>query len=244
MAIRPGACEADRRRLSQQFHGIALDKEVLYGLAELARKSKCHLLVDEAYASLTYDEHAARVPSAASLGPQVVVVSSMSKVYGVPGIRIGWLCTTDAQLQLKFLAAKEQMCIGGSVLDDSLIAEQILARSDVLLRETRQDMQNRLSYVEAWVERQNGMVEWVHPQAGVMGLMRVRSDPRCVDGDAKQSVCDLCAQLLAEHGVYVGPRRCFEREEAIYFRLGSGWPMWYALEAGLKGIAKGLRSKQ
>ncbi|CAK1365432.1 unnamed protein product [Cercospora beticola] len=149
MAIRPGGCEADQRRLSQQFPGTALDTEVLYGLAELARKSKCHLLVDEAYASLTYDEPAARVPSAASLGPQVVVVSCMSKVYGVPGIRIGWLCTTDAQLQLKFLAAKEQMCIDGSVLDDSLIAEQILARSDVLLRETRQDMQNRLTYVEA-----------------------------------------------------------------------------------------------
>jgi len=48
----------------------------------------------------------------------VISVSSLSKTYGIPGIRIGWLITRDAALMETFLAAREQIGISGSTVDE------------------------------------------------------------------------------------------------------------------------------
>ncbi|RVD49579.1 aminotransferase class I/II-fold pyridoxal phosphate-dependent enzyme, partial [Mesorhizobium sp. M2D.F.Ca.ET.140.01.1.1] len=76
----------------------------------LTETSNCRLLVDETYRDLSYGR---RLPSAASLSPKAISVSSLSKAFGIPGIRVGWLITRDAALQEKFLAAKEQIGICG-----------------------------------------------------------------------------------------------------------------------------------
>ncbi|NGY84854.1 aminotransferase class I/II-fold pyridoxal phosphate-dependent enzyme [Bacillus megaterium] len=51
------------------------------------------------------------MPTAASLSPKVISVESLSKAYGLPGIRIGWLATQDSDLKEAFLATKEQISI-------------------------------------------------------------------------------------------------------------------------------------
>ena len=57
----------------------------------------------------------------------MICVSSLSKTYGLPGIRIGWLVTRDRALRDRFLAAKEQILICGSLVDET-IALQALRR--------------------------------------------------------------------------------------------------------------------
>jgi aspartate/methionine/tyrosine aminotransferase len=98
-------------------------------LAELAAAHGCRLLVDETYRDLAYG---GALPMAAALGEHVIGVSSLSKAYGVPGIRIGWFVTQDARLQELLLSAKEQISICGSVIDE-WIAQQILARRSQVL---------------------------------------------------------------------------------------------------------------
>ena len=208
--------------------GVMLTESELRRLAELAAANGCYLLVDETYRDLSYE---GTLPVAASLGKQVISVSSLSKAYGIPGIRIGWLVTRDPRLQEVFLAAKEQISICGSVIDE-WIAEQVLARRASILEPTLAEMRVRLRLVRQWIENEP-LLEWVHPQGGVVCFPHMRSDP-------PGGTAAFYHRLLDTHGTYVGPGHWFEMSDR-FFRLGYGWPSRAQLEAGLAAISRALR---
>jgi aspartate/methionine/tyrosine aminotransferase len=208
--------------------GVMLTEAELLGLSDLAARHGCRLLVDETYRDLSY---AAPLPLAASLGPQVIGVSSLSKAYGVPGIRIGWLITTDPALQEVFLAASEQIGICGSVIDE-WVAEQILERRQAILGPRLVEMRRRLGLVGDWMAGEDRL-EWVKPSGGVVCFPRMTSEPA---GGTE----GFYRRLLEDHGAYVGPGHWFERPDSC-FRLGYGWPTSADLEAGLAAISAALR---
>ena len=208
--------------------GVMMNEGELRRLVDLAAAHRCRLLVDETYRDLAYG---GALPMAASLGEHVIGVSSLSKAYGVPGIRIGWLITRDARLQELLLSAKEQISICGSVIDE-WIAEQILARRSAVLPPTLAAMRARLQRVADWMGGEP-LLEWVRPSAGVICFPRMRSEPPGGTGAFYQ-------RLLHTHGTYVGPGHWFELPDT-YFRLGYGWPAFDELEGGLRGISRALR---
>ncbi|KAL3471433.1 aspartate aminotransferase [Aspergillus californicus] len=208
--------------------GTSIPHNDLRRLVELANEHGCYMLVDETYAELTY---AQRFPSCASLGTHVIGVSSMSKAFGVPGIRVGWISTRNKQLQETFLAAKEQISIAVSVLDE-YVAEQILERGDKILHPIIVEMKRRREIVEAWASSED-MIEWVHPDGGVMGFMRMTREP-------EGGTTVFYDRLLTEYGTYVGPGRWFGWPDT-YFRLGYGWSSPDSLDKGLSAISKALR---
>jgi aspartate/methionine/tyrosine aminotransferase len=156
----------------------------------------------------------------------------MSKAYGVPGIRIGWLTTTNRILQETFLAAKEQISISGSVIDE-LVAEQVLSRRSELLPKAIADMRRRRDRIASWVDAESESVDWVMPEAGVMCLIRLKKEPI-------RGMEAFYRQLLEKYGVYVGRGTWFEMSDT-FFRLGYGWPTWEELEMGLDGLSRALR---
>src|ERR1700743_523535 len=103
--------------------GVMFTEGELRQLVALTAAKGCYLLVDATYRDLSFD---GPLPLAASLGRHVISVSSLSKAYGIPGIRIGWLITRDPHLQELFLAAKEQISICGRVIA-AWVGEQVLA---------------------------------------------------------------------------------------------------------------------
>ena len=208
--------------------GTMLTEAQLRELAALTAGRGCRLLVDETYRELAYE---GALPIAASLGDHVISVSSLSKAYGVPGIRIGWLITRDAALRELFLAAKEQINICGSVVDE-WIAEQILSRREQLLPSTLAEMGRRRQCVAAWIADER-MLEWVRPAGGVICLPRMKSEPAGGTSAFYQ-------RLLERHGTYVGPGHWFELSDR-YFRLGYGWSTDEALQGGLRAISEALR---
>lgn len=208
--------------------GVTLRDGELRRLVALAEASRCHLLVDETYRDLSYD---GTLPLAASLGQHVISVSSLSKAFGIPGIRIGWLITRDPELQQVFLAAKEQISICGSVIDE-WIAEQVLARRADFLDATRSEMRERLRRVEQWMDGEP-LLEWVRPSGGVVCLPRMRSEP-------PGGTASFYRRLLEVGGTYVGPGHWFEMSDR-YFRLGYGWPTRDDLADGLEAISRALR---
>ena len=204
--------------------GVMFTGGELRELVALTAAKGCYLLVDETYRDLSYD---GPLPLAASLGRHVISVASLSKAYGIPGIRIGWLITHDPKLQETFLAAKEQISICGSVADE-WIAEQTLAKRAVLLQPTLTEMRKRRQLVSDWIQ-QEPLLEWVPPQGGVVCFPRMKADPST-----------FYRRLLESHGTYVGPGHWFEMPDT-FFRLGYGWPTREELEAGLKAISQALR---
>jgi len=208
--------------------GVKFDEAELRSLVDLAGRKGCYLLVDETYRDLDYDKP---LPLAAALGAHVISVSSLSKAYGVPGLRAGWLITRDPHLQEVFLAAKEQMSICGSVVDEWL-AEGILSRRDALLGPTLVEMRRRRDLVTDWMAGEP-LLEWVAPNGGVVCFPRMTAEP-------KGGTDAFYRRLLQDHGTYVGPGHWFEMPDT-YFRLGFGWPSAGELQDGLKAISAALR---
>jgi aspartate/methionine/tyrosine aminotransferase len=203
--------------------GTTFGLETLEALVALAERSGAVLLVDETYRDLTHGEP---LPLAATLSSRVVSVSSMSKAYGLPGLRIGWAVCRDPELAERLLAAKEQVLICGATLDER-IAGLVLARRDEVLPPILDDVRARHEIVRTWLAGQSTF-EWVEPTGGVVGLVRVRPDASF----DTQRFYDV---LLAEHGTYVGPGHWFELDDR-HFRLGYGWPTLDELRAGLAGL--------
>jgi aspartate/methionine/tyrosine aminotransferase len=202
-----------------------LSEGQLRTLASIARDLGIKLLVDETYRDLSMD---GMLPIAASLGKEVISVSSLSKAFGVPGIRLGWIITSDPGLQVLFLAAKEQISICGSVINE-WIAEQILLKRAAILQPRLDEVRQRRQVVEDWISREPKL-EWVRPGGGVVCFPRIRdtaTDPK------------MFYQRLATLGTYVGAGHWFEMPDR-YFRLGFGWPSLQELEKGLEGISKAL----
>ena len=222
--IRPGATRLISVTCPHNPTGSMLSVDQLKRLVGLAEQAEAVLLVDETYRDLTHTGE--RIPLAATLSPNVVSVSSMSKAYGLPGIRIGWAVTTDAILGETLLAAKEQIAICGSTIDEH-IAGRVLAERKRVLPPIVADVRERLAIVDGWMASQ-GTFEWVRPSGGVVGLVRFRAHVE-VD-EAEFHRC-----LLADDGTYVGPGHWFEVSDR-HFRLGFGWPTHDQLRAGLDAL--------
>jgi len=208
--------------------GVMLSAAQQQALADLAAARGCRLLVDETYRDLSFD---GPLPLAASLGPHVISVSSLSKAYGVPGIRIGWLVNSDPALQTLFLAAKEQIGICCSVLDE-FVAEAVMARRAEILPPILAEMRARLGLVAAWMAGED-QLEWVRPSGGVVCFPRMTAEP-------PGGVDAFYRRLLEDQGAYVGPGHWFEMSDR-HFRLGYGCPAREDLEQGLKAISAALR---
>jgi histidinol-phosphate/aromatic aminotransferase/cobyric acid decarboxylase-like protein len=112
--------------------GAVMPEAVLRRVVELVEAHpKARLLIDETYREMTFD---GPLPLAATLSERAIGVSSLSKADGLPGIRMGWLMTRDAELLERFLAAKEQILITNSVVDEAIAEVAMVRRPERLPR--------------------------------------------------------------------------------------------------------------
>ncbi|KAH6869771.1 pyridoxal phosphate-dependent transferase [Thelonectria olida] len=208
--------------------GTVMSRTSLDRLVAITMKHQCLLLVDETYRDIAYGQ---KLPVAASLADHVISVCSLSKSFGIPGIRIGWLISKNRQLQETFLAAKEQISISGSVIDE-WIAEQVLSKRNEILTERMKEMKIRLEMVESWIDQEE-LLEWVKPAGGVVCFPRIKKEPT---GGWKA----FYDRLLNKYGTYVGPGHWFELPDS-FFRLGYGWSTRSELQEGMEAISQALR---
>ena len=107
-----------------------IDEETLRQIIEMIEGKNSWLLFDETYREMSFTS---KLPVAASLSDRVISVGSMSKSFGLPGIRIGWLICRDKQLMETFLAAKEQILITNSVVDEEIAYRYLLNKEKILV---------------------------------------------------------------------------------------------------------------
>jgi aspartate/methionine/tyrosine aminotransferase len=208
--------------------GSVMTESELTRVIETIERNQCYLLFDETYRDMTFGEP---LPLAASLSPRAISISSLSKTYGLPGIRMGWLICRDAGLMETFLAAKEQIHICHSVVDEE-IAHKYLENKDARLSEINQEIASKLDILRSWMESQNDL-EWHEPAGGVVCFPRIRLD---VDLDP-----DAFYRALNEtYKTFVGPGHWFEQDKR-HMRIGFGWPSKDQLAKGLKNITRAIQ---
>jgi len=190
--------------------GSMITEVELKQVVELVEERGLFLLFDETYRHMA--SHDMRLPPAASLSDRVISISSMSKCYGLPGIRIGWLATRSQEILDRVLAIREQVSIANNSLSEK-IAQEVLENSEPFLTGARERIARNHAVVAGWMDEQTNF-EWVRPEAGVVCLPRL--DPRVqVDPEA------LYRRLAEEYRTFVVPGRCFEMDKR-FFRIGFG----------------------
>jgi aspartate/methionine/tyrosine aminotransferase len=193
-------------------------------LAEIIRmveRAGTWLLLDETYRELGDEIR----PPASVLSDRVISVSSLSKTYGVPGIRVGWVTCRNRDLMTTLLAAQEQAALAHSILDIA-VAEHVLAHRDQLLPEIREHIAGQRQIMSEWIAGDD-RVEWVEPKGGVVCFPRF-ADP---DIDARAIYAK-----LQNDGIFLGPGWWFEQEPR-HMRLGFGYPTAEELKTALTTIS-------
>jgi len=208
--------------------GVCLRPGDMQQLAAIAREHHIPLLVDETYRDMTFGP---LPPLASEYGDHVISVSSLSKSYGLPGLRMGWMICRDKRLMETFLAAKEQIHICGSPLDEELAFRHMLQREEHFQHITR-DIREKFDIVKTWMEQQDDL-EWVAPDGGCVCFPRIKA-PEAIDIDVFYRL------LLEKYGTYVGPGHWFDMPRH-YMRIGFGWPAVESLKEGLENISGCLR---
>lgn len=207
--------------------GAVIAQEDLREIIAMVEDAGAWLLLDETYRELSDTPP----PPAVTLSERVLSVSSLSKTYGVPGIRIGWVLCRDPQLMEILLAAKEQIALAHSVVDEA-IARAILQRRDQLLPGIRDLMRQHRQLVAAWMESEP-LLEWAEPQGGVVCFPRIVAESEVEPARFYQTLND-------HYATWVGPGHWFEQDPR-HFRLGFGYPTTPNLEQALSNVSAALR---
>jgi hypothetical protein len=144
--------------------GQILSAADLDGVAEIAGRSGAWILSDEVYRGAELDA----VESASLWGryDKVIVTGGLSKAYGLPGLRIGWIVAPPERIDAAW-AQKDYTTIAVASVSE-VLAEAALTRRDELLQRTRRIICERWPVLEAWAKAHRGRLHWTAPRAGAI----------------------------------------------------------------------------
>lgn len=182
---------------------------------EIAREHNLILFSDEVYREAEYDA-ALRLPSACDVNDTAVSLGVMSKTYGLPGLRIGWIATRNAQIYERMAALKDYTTICSSAPGEFL-AELALRHRAKLARRNLEIITRNLQLLDTFFAEHADQFAWVRPQAGPIAF------PKLLQG----SVDEFCHALVIQQGVLLLPGRLFDDDAQPmhlenHFRIGFG----------------------
>ena len=188
--------------------GTLMDRATFEHVVNAARTHGLVLFSDEVYRELEHDP-TSRLPAACDLDERAVSLGSISKSYGLPGLRLGWLVTRDTKLREAILRLKDYTTICASAPSEVLTAVALRNR-DALLARNLAIVSGNLALLEEFFARHPGTFEWVPPVASPIGFPRVRG---VADVDR------LCERLAAS-GVLLLPGSVYDEHDHVRFGFG------------------------
>jgi aspartate/methionine/tyrosine aminotransferase len=191
--------------------GMLADRPTYEALVAIAAESGAHLLVDEVYRGLEFDE-SERLPAGADTHDRGISLGVMSKAYAMAGLRIGWLATHDRELLGRLAAFKDYTTICSSAPSEILSIIALRAGPQVLAR-SRGIIAANLDLLDAFLDDWADRFTWVRPRAGSIGFARLTVPGIRID--------DWAAELVRAEGVLLIPGSQFEYP-GNHFRLGFG----------------------
>lgn len=207
--------------------GAVLHDDARTAIIEAAAASGAWILADEVYTGAELD--GSETPSFLGTHERVIATGSLSKAYGLPGLRIGWAMTAPGTADALW-ARSDYTTISTGELTDRLA--RIALRPDVrplLLQRTRRIIREGMDTLAGWM-RETGGFHWREPDAGAICFARY---------DAPIPSADLAERLRVEQGVLIVPGSHFGLGPFIRFGIGAhAAPLRQALDR----IASLLRS--
>jgi aspartate/methionine/tyrosine aminotransferase len=208
--------------------GAVLSAEAMHAVSAAADRVGAWVVADEVYRGAELD--GSPTPSFWGRSPRTIVTGGLSKAYGLPGLRIGWV-VAPAEVVATLWGYHDYTTIAPSVLSDHLARVALGPRAHHrLATRTRLVLTENLSLVRQWVEGTDGLVRWVPPRAGAVAFVRYRPAVNSTE---------LATRLRQAHDVLVVPGDHFQMDG--YMRIGYGGE-GRRLQEGLRRLGDFLRS--
>ena len=185
--------------------GALMDGALLRQIVEIAESCGAYLLCDEVYRHLTQADGWSE--SVADLYDKGISVSSMSKVFSLAGLRLGWIAAHDEALRRALVEHRDYDLISCGMFDEALAAVA-LRHADKMLERNRAVVRDNLKLLDAWVESE-GRISYIRPKSGTTALM-------FYDYDLPSEL--FCERMYRETGAFVVPGGCFGVEKSV--RIG------------------------
>ncbi|OPA97557.1 aminotransferase [Pseudomonas fluorescens] len=211
--------------------GKILERERFDQLVALCRQHGIYLFSDEAYRLLGLGE---QLPAVADVYERGVSLAVMSKPYGLPGLRIGWIACQDRELLQRMERMKHYLSICNSGPSEVLSIIALKAREKILAR-IHQLMRHNLGLLDGFFAEFAEQFEWSHPDGGCIAY------PRYLGAEGVEVFCN---ELVERTGVLLLPSSIYHSELGPVpqdrFRIGYGRAH---MEEGLGVFADYLRER-
>ncbi len=199
--------------------GSMIDNKMLRGICEIGEDNNAYVLSDEVYLDLKPEGHV--LDAACDMSSNAIGVQSLSKSYGLPGSRIGWISTSKGIIE-KCHEFREYVTLCSNVLGEKL-AIIALKNRDKIMERNKQIINKNFKIVENWINKHEELF-WIKPSAGVVAFPRYSFLLESIE---------LCKRLAEEEKVLIIPGRLFGDQDTEYhFRIGFGYET-EKLEKGL-----------
>ncbi len=217
----------------QNPSGVIIDRQTVDQILDVMNKvaPQAYLFLDETYRDATFGDKQAP-ESFAGHHHRIITGSSISKAYGVPGLRVGWMTTQDADLRARLMVAKMNIVISGSPLTENL-AGLLLANRHAALAPQRENLKSALAVLTQWHQREAHRLALFQPDGGALCCMKLSKD---VFDDAS---VEQFWKVLPSFDLQLAPGGWFGESNRI-FRLGFGYIAIKKLPDALSALTKAM----
>ena len=179
--------------------GRVLDRSQVKAVCEIAKDHDAWIIADEVYRGIEFDGPFS--PSFAEFYDKALVSGSVSKVWGLAGLRVGWMVGPKDMIE-KASAYKEYTTLGGSVLSEELAARVLQKdKRQMFIDRGRKLVRESFEVFDRWMKQNVGMLSYTKPSFGVIALVR---------HNLNVSSSEFCRRLLDEKKIAVIPcDECF-----------------------------------
>lgn len=189
--------------------GAVLSPEVRETIIDLAEWADAWIFSDEVYQGAELS--GSMTPSFWDSTKKVVVTNGLSKAYGLPGLRMGWMVGPEDFIQ-KTWPYHDYTTISLSAVSNRLAQIALIPKTRrTILQRTRKILKTNLVLLESWIARQGHLFDLVPPKAGAIAFVRYHLETSSVQ---------LAERFLREKSVLVVPGEHFEMENYIRFGYG------------------------
>ena len=206
--------------------GTVLSREQMQEIVDVAASVGAYVLSDEVYRGAEQGD--AETPSFWGMYDKVIVISGLSKSFGLPGLRVGWVAGPREIAEMSWFY-HDFLSTTVTTFSDLLatkalepdMRKKIFARNRGIVR------QNLATFTE-WVNRNKDVLSFTPPQAGCFAFVKF---------DLPVSSWDLVMDMVKKDSVFVIPGSCFGIENHLRMNFGVDKPR---LEEGLIRVGRTL----
>ena len=206
--------------------GALISTELLKEIVKIAEAAGAWILCDEVYRHLTQED--GWCESIVDLYDKGISIASMSKVFSLAGLRLGWIATKDEEVIRSCFSHRDYNLISCGMIDER-IAAVALENKEALLERSRGIVRDNLAVLDEWVNSEPKM-HYVKPRAGTTAL---------VFYDYPVDSYEFCKRMYDECGAFVTPGDCFEEPHSMRIGFASDTQ---TLKDGLAAISRFLQN--